>query len=610
MLHFFIEVFSAFRRRCDRKIGFALLLVFSFLLTLFQPLAAYSQMQLSDIQNHWAKDCIQQLARDGIISGYGDRTFRPDRPVTRAEFAAIINNAFATAPVVRASIDFSDVPANFWGRAAIRQAYQTNFLSGYPNRLFQPNQNIPRVQALVAIASGLNYTPTQAVETTLSRNFTDVSVIPEYARSAIAAATEKQLVVNYPNVQQLKPNQLATRAEVAAFVCQATGRVGVPSAYIANNRTPVVTKPELRGVWLTNIDSDVLFSREKLSDAIARLHQLNFNTLYPTVWNWGYTLYPSQVQQREIGIPLDPTPELQGRDILQETITQGHAKGMAVIPWFEFGFMAPADSELAKRHPEWLTQRRNGETVWVEGGVHNRVWLNPLRPDVQKFLGDLVVEIVKNYDIDGIQFDDHFGYPSDFGYDDFTVELYKQDHNGQSPPEDYKNPEWIRWRASKITDYMKDLFAQIKSVKNNVIVSLSPNPQEFSRDFYLLDWQTWERMGLIEELIVQVYRDDLERFSQELAHSSIQDAKNHIPVAIGILSGLKGRFVPLEQIESQVQSVRDRGLTGVSFFFFESLWNYARETPQQRQTGFQQIFDRPVERPNLYEGWKANSSEQ
>ena len=47
---------------------------------------------------------------------------------------------------------------------------------------------------------------------------------------------------------------------------------------------------ELRGVWLTNIDSDVLFEKERLKQSLRTLHQLNFNTVYPAVWNWGYTL--------------------------------------------------------------------------------------------------------------------------------------------------------------------------------------------------------------------------------------------------------------------------------------------------------------------------------
>src|SRR5512140_3442134 len=54
-------------------------------------------------------------------------------------------------------------------------------------------------------------------------------------------------------------------------------------------------RSELRGVWLTNVDSEVLFNKKTLTDAVKKLADLNFNTLYPTVWNWGYTLYPSKV---------------------------------------------------------------------------------------------------------------------------------------------------------------------------------------------------------------------------------------------------------------------------------------------------------------------------
>jgi len=75
------------------------------------------------------------------------------------------------------------------------------------------------------------------------------------------------------------------------------------------------TKTELRGVWLTNIDSDVLFYPEQTANAINRLAQLGINTLYPTVWNSGYTLYPSKVADLTIGKSLDPTLTLQDRDI-------------------------------------------------------------------------------------------------------------------------------------------------------------------------------------------------------------------------------------------------------------------------------------------------------
>ena len=352
---------------------------------------------------------------------------------------------------------------------------------------------------------------------------------------------------------------------------------------------------ESRGVWLTNIDSDVLFSVEKTKEAIASLAALNFNTLYPTVWNWGYTLYPSEVAESVTGTKLDPEPGLQNRDILQEIIEQGHEQGMAVIPWFEFGFMLPADSVIAKNHPEWLVQREDGSTMWLEGKVHERVWLNPLHPEVQQFITDLIVELVSNYDVDGIQVDDHFGYPSDFGYDPYTVALYQKEHNGKKPPENYKNLQWIQWRASYITAYMEDLFQAVKKANPQAIMSVSPNPYKFSLNSYLMDWRTWEQKGLIEELIVQVYRSNQNSFITELSQPEIVAAQKRIPVSIGILSGLKGRSILLGQIKQQVKAARDRDF-GVAFFFYESLWNMALESPDDRKTALSTLFDEPVER--------------
>ena len=397
------------------------------------------------------------------------------------------------------------------------------------------------------------------------------------------------IVISFPSVSHSQTAEdISTKELVSQQVAQETQFC-----------SPEKITRELRGVWLTNIDSDVLFSRQNLKDAIATLDSLNFNTIYPTVWNWGYTLYPSSVAEKVIGKALDPIEGLQGRDILKEIIKQGHKREMAVIPWFEFGFMAPADSELAQSHPEWLTKRRDGSTIWWEGKKHQRVWLNPLRPEVQEFITDLVVEIVSNYDVDGIQLDDHFGFPSDFGYDEFTVKLYQQEHNGKSPPEDSRDREWIQWRADKITAYVEQLFHAIKNNNSEAIVSLSPNPYQFSIKSFLLDWQKWQQKGLVEELIIQVYRHEQDSFIRELDQPEVKAAQENIPVGIGVLSGLKDRPVPLGRIQQQVNATRDRNLAGVSFFFYESLWNLATESPLSRQYRLKFLFTEPAKRPDL-----------
>lgn len=212
--------------------------------TLLIP-SALAQSTFYDIQGHWAGLCITQLANQGIISGYPDGSFRPNLSMNRAEFATIVGNAFPNAARTRKLVKFRDVPVYYWAYNQIATASQIQFLSGYPGNTFKPNQNIPRSQVLVALTTGLNYTPIGEATKTLKANFADANLIPVYAQKRIAAATEKRLVVNYPNVKFLNPNKKATRAEVAAFLCQAlvSSRTSViPEKYIAGTTTPTARK--------------------------------------------------------------------------------------------------------------------------------------------------------------------------------------------------------------------------------------------------------------------------------------------------------------------------------------------------------------------------------
>lgn len=357
---------------------------------------------------------------------------------------------------------------------------------------------------------------------------------------------------------------------------------------------------ELRGVWLTNIDSEVLFSEDNVSEAIARLKRLHFNTLYPTVWNWGYSLYPSSIAEQETGQAVYPHPGLSDRDMLAEMVEQGHQNGFSVIPWFEFGMMLPADSVIAQRHPDWITQRRDGSQIVMEGS-DPRVWLNPAHPEVQQFILNLITELASTYDIDGIQFDDHMGMPIELGYDDYTVNLYRRSHQGNDPPADANHPEWKAWRAAFLTDLIAEIFQAVKAVSPDCLLALSPNPREFAYDAYLQDWWTWERRGYVEELIIQIYRNDMERFIYELERPEIALVRSHIPLAIGILTGLRNRPVTMEVIAAQVNTVRDYGLAGVSFFFYETLGD--------RDAEFLRLFPTVAIRPDLRTGWQPSAGD-
>lgn len=352
------------------------------------------------------------------------------------------------------------------------------------------------------------------------------------------------------------------------------------------------TRAEIRGVWMTSNDMDILRDRFKVQDAVSQLRQLNFNTIYPVVWNAGYAMYPSAVTQSR-GIQTFTYQGTEGQDILADVIAQAHAQGLLVIPWFEFGFMTPPTSELATKYAEWLTQKRDGgqTSVTAAGEV---VWLNPFRPEVQKFITDLVLEIMTKYDADGIQFDDHTSLPSDFGYDPYTIALYTKETK-KAPPTNPQDAAWVKWRADKITAFMNRLHQAVSARKPKAIFSISPNYYDFAYRLQLQDWRAWVRRGIADELLVQVYRADLESFLPQLNRPEIQETQKKIPTGIGIMTGLRTKPAPMWLIQSQVQAARDRGL-GMAFFYYESLWNVTTESPDQRKAGFQALFSTPAPR--------------
>jgi hypothetical protein len=187
----------------------------------------------SDIQGHWAQSVIETLAARDIVRGFPDGTFRPDLEVTRAQFSAIVRQAFQVQPV-RTSVQFSDVSANYWAYSAIDEAYRSGFVSASSNNLFRPDQGISRNQVLVGLVNGLQLTSESSNSDILETYFQDAAQVATAERNDLAIATEKRLVVSYPNVRALNPGQLATRAEVAASIYQALVQSGQVSALDAS----------------------------------------------------------------------------------------------------------------------------------------------------------------------------------------------------------------------------------------------------------------------------------------------------------------------------------------------------------------------------------------
>jgi S-layer homology domain len=229
--------------------------------------------QASDVSGNWAEPFIKVLVEKDIIKGYPDGTFRPDQPITRAEFAALLNKAFDLKPI-REGRKFKDVPKNYWAADVIQKAYRSGFLAGYPGS-FGPKQNLLRIQGLVSLVNGSKLEPAGTLD--LNSVFGDAAQVPSYGQNALIAATQKCVAVSveYDSSRlpggNFGPNTVATRADVAAYIHQVLVGAGRLTALDASSPANKYIASCPQGTYVTSITGTPAAQPVTADEAIAKL---------------------------------------------------------------------------------------------------------------------------------------------------------------------------------------------------------------------------------------------------------------------------------------------------------------------------------------------------
>lgn len=336
--------------------------------------------------------------------------------------------------------------------------------------------------------------------------------------------------------------------------------------------TPPVVEKGVKGVWVTNVASSALSSLASIKETVQTCKKSSITDIYVVVWNKGRTLYPSEIMNKEFGIPI--MESYAGRDPLLEMITEAHKEKIKVHAWFEYGFAASNGQNggvILAKYPQWSARDVNKALLVSSGGFE---WMNGINPEVQNFMKSLVLEVVKKYDVDGIQGDDRLpAMPVKGGYDDYTVQLYKSENGGAAPPANENTVAWIDWRTNKLTEFLGDLYKAVKAVKPNVVVSSAPSIAPWGKQNYLQDWPTWLDKKYCDYVIPQVYRYDFASYQatlkSQIALIKNSGDKNKFYSGVLIQSGTWN--ASNQYVEQMVNENRANGVGGEIFFFFEGL---------------------------------------
>ncbi|AKG23704.1 glycoside hydrolase family 10 protein [Calothrix sp. 336/3] len=591
-----------------------------------------TSVTFSDIQSHWARRFIEILTQRRVFNGYPNGTFRPDNSVTRAEFAAIITSVFSTT-AKREVIKFTDVPDSHWAAKAIEKASVSGFLSGYADRTFRPNERIARVDILVSLVNGLEIASKIQPDllTVLPQIFQDGNAIPSYARSAVAIATKAEIIVNYPNLKILNPNLAATRGDLAAMIYQglvfqnkvekiASNYIVTPPANLNNplQTVKVSHTREFRGAWVTTVwNSDFpskpgLSTEEQKAELINILNQLqslNFNALILQVRPEGDALYASTLEPWSAWLTgtqgQAPTPFY---DPLEFAIAECRKRNMECHAWFN-PYRAKTTTKQGRNVRPHIAIT-NPECVYQWG---NQLWMDPGAKIVQDRAYNVIMDVVRRYNIDGIHLDDYF-YP-------YPIQ-------GQSFPDNQTYATYRSsggtlnlgdWRRENVNQMVQRLWQGIKGLKPHVKFGISPfgiyrpgQPAGITGldayDVLYADAKKWLEQGWVDYIAPQLYwRTDQAKQSYPALlkwWTEINSRKRHVYAGNNI-SQLDGKAWKDEEISKQVKISRNlaNNLSLGNIFF--SIGSIMENRQGINQTFQESLYPRPALVPTM--SWRDNT---
>ncbi len=270
---------------------------------------------------------------------------------------------------------------------------------------------------------------------------------------------------------------------------------------------PTSTQEEMRAVWVPMMSlqmekPDEAAFQKKFDQIIKTSLEKGMNTLIVHVRPFGDALYPSEyfpwshVVSGTQGV--DP-----GFDPLAYMVKATHQAGMEFHAWVNpLRIQANGSpSILAQDNPYQLWQKdekKKGWTVKTDSGIY----YNPAYPDVRRYIAEGVAEIVKNYEVDGIQFDDYF-YPTQDA--SFDADAYKSYQN-TAKKNGYTALPLLEWRKANINAMVSLVYQRVKEENPKAVFGIAPQGNISNDESMGADVSIWcAAKGYIDYICPQMY---------------------------------------------------------------------------------------------------------
>ena len=368
---------------------------------------------------------------------------------------------------------------------------------------------------------------------------------------------------------------------------------------------------EVRALWVVRTS---ITSPEDVRTLIANAKAANINTLVVQVRGRGDAYYCSRWEPRSVALEAQPVTF----DPLREVLEQAHAAGIEVDAWLNTYLIAnlgelppPQPDHIYNAHPDWLAvpRRAAGDLYSVDPNdpifrqriveESNRdrsqlegIYSSPASAEVQQHVYDIFMDVVENYDVDGVHFD-YVRFPNvDFDYsraaldgfrDSLELRLSLQERRSlaeqaRTRPLIYVEKysvAWNRYRRQQVTSLVERIYQGVKQRKPSVRVSAAvfANDQEaFAHRFQ--DWRTWLEQGILDVLCPMAYTTDTSTWKQQ-----IRQARD---LALGreVWAGIGAWRQSPENTMSKIRVGRRMGVDGFILFSYAAVVTPSDKSPE------------------------------
>ncbi|TCO77489.1 S8 family serine peptidase [Marinisporobacter balticus] len=178
-----------------------------------------SSKTFDDVQNHWAKREIETLASKFIINGVSENHFDPDKNITRAEFITLLVKSLGLN-THKNTVQFKDIASNDWYKDTVSTGAYYGLISGYKDQSFKPNKAITRQEMAVIIQKAIALTGKDYQNYDLDRTlkiFNDQPSMSDWSKKAISTMV-KTGIAKGRNENEFAPQASATRAETSIMI--------------------------------------------------------------------------------------------------------------------------------------------------------------------------------------------------------------------------------------------------------------------------------------------------------------------------------------------------------------------------------------------------------